>query len=78
MQQQTWQRESHFFDRDCQYYIITSRAGLRRPKSGCGESVASRDRMFLKGDLPPSDGAKGKLGIADLKEGHDAAEEAFG
>ena len=24
------------------------------------------------------DGAKGKLGIADLKEGHHAAEEAFG
>ena len=29
-------------------------------------------------DLPPLDGAKGKLGIADLKEGDYAAEEAFG
>src|SRR5271169_2966412 len=29
-------------------------------------------------DLPPSDGAKSKLGIADLKEGNHAAEEAFG
>ena len=29
-------------------------------------------------DLPPSDGAKDKLGIADLKEGYDAAEKAFG
>jgi hypothetical protein len=29
-------------------------------------------------DLPPSDGAKGKLGIADLKEGPHAAKEAFG
>ena len=29
-------------------------------------------------DLPPLDGAKGKLGIADLKEGSHAAEEAFG
>lgn len=29
-------------------------------------------------DLPPSDGAKGKLGIADLKEGNYAAAEAFG
>jgi len=29
-------------------------------------------------DLPPSDGAKGRLGIADLKEGNYAAEEAFG
>jgi hypothetical protein len=28
--------------------------------------------------LPPSDGAKDKLGIADLKEGYHAAEEAFG
>jgi len=27
--------------------------------------------------LPPSDGAKGKLGIADLKEGSHAAEEAL-
>jgi len=29
-------------------------------------------------DLPPSDGAKGKLGIADLKEGYHAAKKAFG
>ena len=29
-------------------------------------------------DLPPSDGAKGKVGIADLKEGIHAAKEAFG
>jgi hypothetical protein len=29
-------------------------------------------------DLPPLDGAKGKLGIADLKEGDHAAKEAFG
>ena len=29
-------------------------------------------------DLPPSDGAKSKLGIADVKEGNHAAEEAFG
>jgi hypothetical protein len=28
--------------------------------------------------MPPSEGAKGKLGIADLKEGTHAAEEAFG
>ena len=28
--------------------------------------------------LPPSDGAKGKLGIGDLKEGYHAAEVAFG
>lgn len=29
-------------------------------------------------DLRPLDGAKGKLGIADLKEGYHAAKEAFG
>ena len=29
-------------------------------------------------DLPPSDGAMGKVGITDLKEGYYAAEEAFG
>jgi hypothetical protein len=29
-------------------------------------------------DLPPSDGAKGKLGNADLKEGYHAEEKAFG
>jgi hypothetical protein len=34
-------------------------------------------RVQEGGDLPPLDGAKGKLGIADLKEGDHAAEEAF-
>ena len=34
--------------------------------------------VFKAIDLPPLDGAKGKLGIADLKEGSHAAEEAFG
>jgi len=29
-------------------------------------------------DLPPSDGAKDQVGIADLKEGMHAAKEAFG
>jgi hypothetical protein len=29
-------------------------------------------------DLPPLDGAKGKLGNADLKEGYHAEEKAFG
>jgi hypothetical protein len=29
-------------------------------------------------DLPSSEGAKDKLGIADLKEGDHAAEAAFG
>jgi hypothetical protein len=29
-------------------------------------------------DLPPLDGARSKLGIADLKEGYDATQEAFG
>jgi hypothetical protein len=28
-------------------------------------------------DLPPSAGASGKLGIADLKEGYRATKEAF-
>ena len=32
---------------------------------------------FLPRNLPPSDGARAKLGIADLKEENDAAEEAF-
>jgi hypothetical protein len=36
--------------------------------------------MFRTGqnDLPPSDGAMNRLGIADLKEGNHAAEEEFG
>jgi hypothetical protein len=34
------------------------------------------DRQGL--GLPPSDGAKDKVGIADLKEGIHAAKEAFG
>jgi replication-associated recombination protein RarA len=33
---------------------------------------------FRSTDLPPSDGARSKLGIADLKEGYDATQEAFG
>lgn len=45
-------------------------------QSASGEWNASRPATA--GDLPPSDGAKGKLGIADLKEGNHAAEEAFG
>jgi hypothetical protein len=33
---------------------------------------------FMSADLPPSDGAKGKLGNADLKEGYHTAQEVFG
>jgi len=39
-----------------------------------------RKLAHIKGnnDLPPSDGAKGKLGNADLKEEHHAEKKAFG
>jgi predicted alpha/beta-hydrolase family hydrolase len=49
-------------------------AVLRFDFTGLGASEGE----FANTDLPPSDGAKGKLGIADLKEGDHAAEEAFG
>jgi hypothetical protein len=62
-------------DRHYRHDIIGLSATMLRGNSishSCDELRRQLD------DLPPSDGAKGKLGIADLKEGHDAAEEAFG
>ena len=54
---------------------------VQKKDRGCTEklirSYAVRESAKLF-DLPPSDGAKGRLGIADLKEGNYVAEEAFG
>ena len=55
---------------------------MHNPKRGAhtGEVIdqSQNSKPSSIDDLPPSDGAKSRLGIADLKEGNHAAEEAFG
>ena len=51
---------------------------MREPRFHTQPVIARIERGHPQTDLPPSDGAKSKLGIADVKEGNHAAEEAFG
>jgi len=61
---------------------VRTLAGYATSRHGQARFVISfkskNGALRFRCDLPPSDGAKSKLGIADVKEGNHAAEEAFG